>query len=362
MDASPSPPKVEILTRMPRAAQWALLLLLSALLAGAMELADLPAAALIGPMLAAVATGVNGATIRAPKSAFVGAQAIVGVLIAASIEPEILASLAGDWPLFAAAVLATVAASSLLGWLISRWRILPGTTAVWGSAPGAATAMVLMADAFGADARLVAFMQYFRVIMVSIAAAIIAGLFVDTSGVETGPAAWFPAIEWPAFTATLGVAAAGCLFGWLLRLPSPFFLGAMILGVTLHLGGGVAFQLPPWLLAASYVLVGWSVGLNFNRAILRHAARAFPQIFGSVILLIAFCGGLAWLLSHLLGVDPLTAYLATSPGGMDSVAVIAAASSNVNMSFVMAMQMARFLFVLLFGPAIARLVARAVRT
>ena len=61
-----------------------------------------------------------------------------------------------------------IAASSLLGYLISRWKVLPGTTAVWGSTPGAASAMVLMADAFGADARLVAFMQYLRVIFVSV--------------------------------------------------------------------------------------------------------------------------------------------------------------------------------------------------
>jgi uncharacterized membrane protein AbrB (regulator of aidB expression) len=62
-----------------------------------------------------------------------------------------------------------------------------------------------------------------------------------------------------------------------------------------------------------------------------------------------------------MGVDPLTAYLATSPGGMDSVAIIAAASDTVNVSFVMALQTARFLFVLVLGPAIARLVARWVK-
>lgn len=39
---------------------------------------------------------------------------------------------------------------------------------------------------------------------------------------------------------------------------------------------------------------------------------------------------------------PLTAYLATSPGGADSVAIIAA-SAHVEISFVMAMQLARFL-------------------
>jgi uncharacterized protein len=52
----------------------------------------------------------------------------------------------------------------------------------------------------------------------------------------------------------------------------------------------------------------------------------------------------------------MTAYLATSPGGADSVAIIAA-SSHVDTSFVMAMQMARFVAVLIFGPALARFVA-----
>ena len=80
----------------------------------------------------------------------------------------------------------------------------------------------------------------------------------------------------------------------------------------------------------------------------------------SILLLMGFCGGIAWLLSHELGIDPLTAYLATSPGGMDSVAIIAAASHDVNLSFIMALQSARLLFVLLFGPALVRLVARAV--
>ena len=58
----------------------------------------------------------------------------------------------------------------------------------------------------------------------------------------------------------------------------------------------------------------------------------------------------------------LTAYLATSPGGADSVAIIAASSSHVDVPFVMAMQMARFILVLLVGPALARAVARWTRS
>ena len=44
-------------------------------------------------------------------------------------------------------------------------------------------------------------------------------------------------------------------------------------------------------------------------------------------------------------------------GGADSVAIIAA-SSQVDLPFVMAMQVARFMIVLLLGPALARAVAQ----
>jgi len=46
---------------------------------------------------------------------------------------------------------------------------------------------------------------------------------------------------------------------------------------------------------------------------------------------------------------------------MDSVAIIAAASNRVDLSFVMALQTARFLIVLVAGPPLARLLARSVR-
>jgi membrane AbrB-like protein len=360
MHSPTTPPAPQPLARLRRPLQWGLLIALSVFFAGILEWARLPAALLVGPMLAAIICGTNGAQVRMPQPAFAAAQAVVGCLVAVSIEPEILSAFVDDWPLFLAAVLATVGASSFLGYLISRWNILPGTTAVWGSAPGASTAMVLMADAFGADARLVAFMQYLRLIFVSVAAALIARMFVDTAGVEQPAVVWFPAIEWPGFAAMILVVAVGGGLGHLLRLPSPYFLGSMLLGGALHLGAGVALQLPEWLLAASYALVGWSIGLNFNRAILRHATRALPQIVLSILALMAFCGGLAWLLVHFLDIDPLTAYLATSPGGMDSVAIIAAASDTVNISFIMALQMARFLFVLVFGPPISRMVARRI--
>lgn len=356
-----SPPETSFpgpLETLPRLFQWLLLAALTALTAGFMLHYALPAALLIGPMLAAVVIGAQGGRVGVSGLVFAVAQTFVGLLIGGSLELTVLASFIDIWPILLLAVLTTVAASSLLGFFVSRWKILPGTTAVWGSAPGAATAMVLMAGAFGADPRLVAFMQYLRVIFVTLAAALLARFWVDTSGVELPAMEWFPPLRPEAFGLTLLLAIAGGLGGKLLRLPAPFFLGGMLAGAGAHLGGGLSLELPPWLMGCAYMLIGWTIGLKFDRALLRSAVRALPQVVLSILALMLFCGGLAWVLHVEWGIDPLTAYLATSPGGMDSIAIIAAASQNVNLSFIMAVQMGRFLFVLLAGPPISRLVAR----
>jgi membrane AbrB-like protein len=110
-------------------------------------------------------------------------------------------------------------------------------------------------------------------------------------------------------------------------------------------------------MAGCYTVVGWIIGLRFTREIVVYAARMLPRITTSILMLIILCGGLAWALHLVLGTDMLTAYLATSPGGADSIAIIAA-SSKVDLPFVMAMQTARFLLVILIGPSLARMVAR----
>jgi uncharacterized protein len=353
------PARTGIVARLPGWLQWVALVALSAALGAALEASSFPAAFLIGPMVAAIIFGVAGATVRVPHAFFVVAQSVVACLVAASLSPQFLPAFVDNWAVLAGCVVVTVAASSFLGWLISRWKILPGTTAVWGSAPGAASAMVLMAGEFGADQRLVAFMQYYRVILVTATAAAVARLWVgETAGTEI---VWFPAIAPDALAATVLVVVAGPWVGQLLRLPSPQFIGTMVLAFALKAGLGISYQLPEWLLAASYAIIGWSIGLKFSRATLSQIWRSLPQVTASIVALIAICGGIAFLLARFAGVDPLTAYLATSPGGMDAVAIIAAAADNVDITFVMAMQMLRFLIVLLLGPAIARLVAKSVK-
>ncbi|MDE2074653.1 MAG: AbrB family transcriptional regulator [Alphaproteobacteria bacterium] len=346
------------LSSLPVWAQWLLLTAVSLGLGALLEDAEIPAALLLGPMAGAILLGLLDGKVKLPRTPYIGAQAVVGCLIASTITPGIVRDVAANAPVLFAVVASVIAASSLLGWLISRWQILPGSAGVWGSAPGGATAMVLMAEAFGADARLVAFMQYLRVACVASVASLLARFWLHLSGAPPAiPLVWLPPLDAAGLATTLGFVLVGGAIGQALRIPSGAMLVPMIVGAILRAMGLIHFQLPEWLLAFAYAVIGWRIGLSFTPEVLHHAARAFARILASILLLIAFAFGLAFLLTRLFGIDLLTAYLATSPGGMDSVAIIAA-SSHVDMSFVMALQTVRFFMVILLGPVIARTLAR----
>lgn len=340
-------------------AQWAALLAASVLFAAVLEIAGLPAALLLGPMVAGIVLGTNGGRIKAPRLPVLAAQTIVGCLVARAISGDIVLAFVKDWPLFLGVVLVIVATSAAVGWLIARFGVLPGSTAVWGMAPGAASAMMLMSGEFGADARLVAFMQYLRVVIVAALASIVARVWVGASGAAMPEIVWFPTIAWQDFILTLLLAGASGVIGARLRIPAGPLLVPMVAGAVLEATGLMTIVLPPWLLAVSYAFLGWSIGLGFTRDILAHATRALPQVLLAIFTIVGVCGLLAVILVYAAGIDPLTAYLATSPGGMDAVAIIAA-SSNVDVAFVMALQAARFLIVLAVGPPLARFISQRV--
>jgi membrane AbrB-like protein len=142
----------------------------------------------------------------------------------------------------------------------------------------------------------------------------------------------------------------------LFKVPAGAIILPMFLGAALQDLAGLQIELPPVLLAVCYTVVGWTIGLRFTRDILLHAARALPAVLGSMLSLLAICALFAGALVLFAGVDPLSAYLATSPGGADSVAIIAA-STKVDVPFVMAMQAGRFIVVLLIGPPLAKFIA-----
>src|SRR5262249_13322098 len=116
----------------PPAQQWGMLAAGSVALGALFEIIGLPAALLLGPMIAGIVLATNGGSIRPPKLPVQMAQAVIGCLVARAITGDILHAFLKDWPLFLGVVLVIVATSSTVGWAMARYAIMPGTTAVWG--------------------------------------------------------------------------------------------------------------------------------------------------------------------------------------------------------------------------------------
>lgn len=260
--------------------KWALLLALSLAFTVFLELFALPASLLIGPMVAAIllALTVGKGKLDVPLWPLQLGQVLVGLMMARTITPDILGTMAKDAPLFLLFIFSVIAIATGLGWLLTHWQVLPGTTAVWGSSPSGASAMVIMSEAYGADARLVAFMQYLRVVFVAVGASVISRLWVAADGAEPPPLVLFPEVDWPAFATTL-VFAASCTYGVKrLHIQGGTIIVPLFLGAFLQGSGLLKIELPMWLLAIAYALVGWSIGLRFTRSILEHVARALPRV------------------------------------------------------------------------------------
>ncbi len=334
---------------MKRHLHWPALLLCSGV-GSAMFLAmGVPAGVLLGCMLAGVVLATQDIAVRIPPRLFALGQAVIACLMARSLHFEALHRISADWPLFLGIAFAVMGASVLLGYWLMRSGLLPGSTAVWGLAPGAASAMVLMAGDFGADTRLVAFMQYLRVAIVTAVASLVAHYASGPEAAAAGQApglaaqlgAWLT-IHHPvhaAWSVVLVLLATG--LARVIVFPGGPLLVPMVLGLVFDNLSPWKLELPGPLLALAYAVLGWGIGLRFNQAILQHAWKVLPRVLFSIACLILVGLLIAGALMWLAGVPPLTAYLATSPGGADSVAIIAV-NVAVDAGFVMAMQWCAF--------------------
>ena len=355
--------KFERLPKIKSLAWWSGLcggVVLAGLLAGSI---GIPAAWLVGPMLVAVVFAVAGyKQASVPRLAQSAAQSVVGVVLAATFEPSVLPLIAANWPSVVLVVGGTLLVSLGAGLALNRWSLLDRETSAIGTLPGAASGMVAMSAPLGADPRLVALIQYVRVVLVVASAALISRFILaqnGTQGSASGAAQVVsaPDATWLAYVLAVLVAAAGAWVGIRLRLPAGALIGPLVLGLILRETELARLAWPVGVPQAAYAIIGVYVGLLFDSDSLKRAGRVLPAILISTLSLMAACAALGWLLATLAGTDPLTAYLATTPGGIDSVA-ITAIDSGADASLVLALQMLRLFAVLLTAPLLARYLTR----
>ncbi|MEJ7817998.1 MAG: AbrB family transcriptional regulator [Thermoleophilaceae bacterium] len=166
---------------MRRIADWTLLALGTVAVGSGLGALGLPSSYLFGALLAGLAVALAApGRLEVPGRAFAGAQAVTGVVLGAYLDSESLAVVADAWLPVTAVSAGTLGLSLLAGRVLARATDADETTASLGLVAGGASGIVAMADELEADGRLVAFMQYARVLVVVLVTPVVAALSPGT--------------------------------------------------------------------------------------------------------------------------------------------------------------------------------------
>jgi membrane AbrB-like protein len=319
------------------------------------DLAGVPSSYLFAAILVGIvfALAVPGG-LELPRVVFPAGQAVAGVVVGTYLHTSTLTALGTRWVAVALVTAGTLAITIGAGVLLARIAPVDPATASLGMVAGGASGIVAMADDLGADDRIVAFMQYLRLAVVVLLTPLIVGIAFSAHG--SGAASGSEQLLGTAggWVGTVAIAAVGALLGPRLRLPAAAFLGPTLLASTLTLSGALPdLAVPPLLRETAFAAIGLYIGLRFERETLRRIRRLLPAVLVSIVVLIAGCFALAWLLSETAGVSLLDAYLATTPGGLYAVLPLAF-GSGADAGFVLAVQGLRVLVMVLAAPAVVK--------
>ncbi len=151
-----------------------------------------------------------------------------------------------------------------------------------------------------------------------------------------------------AMAGTLAAGAAGGAAARYAHLPLPWLLGPLVVVMVLSLAGAPV-RLIRWGRPLGTLVVGASTGLQFTAAVVGKLVTLLPMIIGAALLstMVAAGGGLLYM--RLTGVDRVTAFFATVPGGVVETLNVAPQYGG-HVEPIMVAQTARVALIVVFAP------------
>ncbi len=324
----------------------------------ALGLLGVPSAVLFGAVLGGMTHALTSPSpLAVPGVAFRVAQGLIGITVGALVDLSTLRRMASESASILTVVLATLLVSVVAGQVLALRRDVSRTTGVFALIAGGASGVVAVARDLGADDRVVTVVQYLRVLMVLLAMPVVtAVVFHPPSGRGTltlGQASLGSDLAFTAVSLALGLVVAR-----LVPVTTMSVMGPLLVAGVIAAGGWLGdVSVPIWLQWLAFALIGVQVGLRFTRESLVAIGRMLPLVVAIMVAMIVATAMLGAVLAWLTPVDALTAYLATTPGGLFAVLAIAADSGS-DVTYVMAVQLLRLILIMALLPLLARWLRR----
>jgi membrane AbrB-like protein len=350
-------PKLISLSEVTNNLQFVLILFLGLIFGILGDWFNLPLAWLLAPMIIGIIfTLVKGNAQNIPSSFNLVGQGIIAAVTASRFSLDTI-NLAMDYFLPIAMCISVTGSLSILnGYLIHKFTDIDLNTSFLGCIPGTGVSLVAISEDIGADTIAVAVLQYLRIFLVSLIVPIFAGLYCRNSLPESSLSIILKDSPTPT-TLSLAInivlitliATTGIWLGKKIKLPSSSFLGPFLTCiVTFCLFPEIA-TIPPFIFTLGLFLLGLSIGVKFERQIVKKLFKAVIIDILLVLVLIVACLLIGYEFHLITKVDTMTAILGSTPGGISAM-MGTVIELGGNSGLVLTMQMTRMLLILTLTP------------
>jgi membrane AbrB-like protein len=319
---------------------------------------DTPLPWMIGPLFSTAVACMLGAPLGAPVRAREAGQWAIGTALGLYFSAPVLAVLARYAGWIVLAVGFALALGVAAGWLLHKLSGTDRTTAFFAMAVGGASEMAVQGERHGALVERVAAAHSLRIMMV-VGTIPFAVRWWTAHGLGPGIDLFVPAastVNDGGLLLLILATSAGALAVKRLGMPNAWVIGPLAMAMMLTASGINLSRLPEWMIRAGQLLIGVSLGTRFTRGFVHTAPRYLASVAGCTLASMVLAGGFALMLSQLAGIQPGTAMLATSPGGIAEMSLTARVL-HLGVPIVTAFHVSRMVVVVLvIGPLYRRCV------
>lgn len=281
---------------------------------------NLPAAPLLGALLATAALAWGGVRLLVPDPLREAGLLIIGLSLGAGFTGEMVEQ-AGQLGFSLVLLSASIVVSMLVSsWLLARFWHHSASTALLASAPGTLSLALALAAEGKGDSTAVICLQSMRLLMLAAFLPLLVS-FLGAGGTDGGFAAE-QVLSWGglAVLSFVGILIA-LLFGRL-GLPAPFLLGGMGVSAVAHIFEWVHGMPPSLIVLFGFAMVGTASGARFSNialsALMKNLGAAFANVGAAALISALF----AVAMSAFSGLPLAQVWVAYAPGGVEAMAAI----------------------------------------
>lgn len=310
---------------------------------------------LIGPLLAVALVGMLGVSLKSPSVARALGQWTIGIALGLYFSPEVVREVVRLAPWVITAIVFAILLGAAGAAVLSRAMATDDATAFFSMAIGGASEMAVQAERHGGRVDRVAAAHSLRLMIVVVT---VPFLFkaLGIHGVDPETPVTH-AFSWPGLAVLLAVTAASAAVMNRLDWPNGWMIGPLLTTAALTATDQHFSSLPTFVVNGGQLLIGMSLGSHFTAEFFRAAPRFLVAVALITVGYLVVAAGFGLLLAAGSGLRPMTAVIATTPGGIGEMALTARAL-DLGVAIVTAFHALRMVVVVLTVGPLFRLWAR----